>query len=61
MALMRYFKMKGGFPDPKGTLSRSMPLPAIAEANKEVHVCKHRLQLFQGRKKQISVGPADQN
>ena len=36
MVLMRYFKTKDGLPDPKGTLSRSMPSPAIAEANKEV-------------------------
>ena len=36
MALMRYFKTKGGLPDPKGTLSQSIPSPAITEANKEV-------------------------
>ena len=36
MVLMHYFKTKGGLHDLKGTLSQSMPSPAIDEANKEV-------------------------
>ena len=43
MALMGYFKTKGGLPDPKGTLSWSMPSPAIAEASKEVHKATEQL------------------
>ena len=48
MALMHYFKTKGGLPDPKGTLSRSMPSPAIAEANKEVRKATNEQPLKRG-------------
>ena len=36
MFLLRYFKPKDGLPDPRGTLSSSIPAAAIAQANKEV-------------------------
>ena len=36
MALLRYMKPVGGLPDPRGSLSSSIPSQAIAEANKEV-------------------------
>ena len=36
MALLRYFKPKEGLPDPKGSLSLSVPSQAIYMANKEV-------------------------
>ena len=36
MALLRYLKPVDGLPDPRGSLSSSIPTQAIAEANKEV-------------------------
>ena len=36
MSIRRFFKPKNGLPDPKGSLSASLPLQAIALANKEV-------------------------
>ena len=36
MALLRYMKPVGGLPDPRGSLSSSIPAQVIAEANKEV-------------------------
>ena len=36
MSIRRYFKPKDGLPDPKGSLSCSLPSQAIALANKEV-------------------------
>ena len=36
MALLRYLKPTDGLPDPKGSLSSSMHLQAISQANKEV-------------------------
>ena len=36
MALLHYMKPVGGLPDPRGSLSSSIPTQAIAEANKEV-------------------------
>ena len=36
MALFRYFKPIDGLPDPRGTLSTSILLTAIAQANHEV-------------------------
>ena len=37
MALLHNMKPVGGLPDPRGSLSSSIPTQAIAEANKEVH------------------------
>lgn len=34
MALLRYLTPIGGLPDPRGSLSSSVPAQAIAEANK---------------------------
>ena len=39
MALLRYFKHKDGLPDPKGSLSQSVPSQAIAAATKR---CRRR-------------------
>ena len=36
MALLRYLKPRDGLPDPRGSLSSSMPSQAIAQANREV-------------------------
>ena len=36
MSIRDYFKPKDGLPDPKGSLSRTLPSQAIALANKEV-------------------------
>ena len=36
MSIRNYFKPKDGLPDPKGSLSRSLPSHAIALVNKEV-------------------------
>ena len=36
MALLRYLKPRDGLPDPRGSLSSSMPSQAIAQANQEV-------------------------
>ena len=36
MALLRFFKPVDGLPDPKGSLSLSVPSRAIASANREV-------------------------
>ena len=36
MALLCYMKPVGGLPDPRGSLSSSIPTQVIAEANKEV-------------------------
>ena len=36
MALLKYLRPKDGLPDPKGSLSLSMPSQAIAEANRQV-------------------------
>ena len=36
MALLCYMKPVGGLPDPRGSLSSSIPTHAIAEVNKEV-------------------------
>ena len=36
MALLRYLNPKDGLPDPKGSLSQSVPSRAIAAANEEV-------------------------
>ena len=36
MALLRYLQSKDGLPDPRGTLSSSIPSPAIAAANREI-------------------------
>ena len=36
MALLRYFKKRDGLPDPKGSLSHTIPSRAISMANSEV-------------------------
>jgi len=36
MTLLRYMKPTGGLPDPRGSLSSSIPTQAITEAKKEV-------------------------
>ena len=36
MSLLKYFRRKEELPDPKGSLSLSVPSRAIASANKEV-------------------------
>ena len=36
ISIRSYFKLKGGLPDPKGSLSTCLPTPAIALANKAV-------------------------
>ena len=36
MSILNYFKPKNGLPDPKGPLSRCLPMQAIALANSEV-------------------------
>ena len=36
MALLKYLQPKDGLPDPKGSLSLSVPPHAIAAANREV-------------------------
>ena len=54
MALMRYFKTKDGLPDLKGTLSRSIPSPAIAEANKEVRKATNEKPSKRGSYKRYS-------
>jgi len=36
MDLLRYFKRKGGLPDPTGPLSSHIPSPAIVHANRLV-------------------------
>ena len=36
MALLRYLKPRDGLPDPKGSLSLSVPSQVIARANREV-------------------------
>ena len=38
MSLLKYFKQKDGLPDPKGSLSHTVPSRAIARANREVEV-----------------------
>jgi len=41
MSILDYFKKK--LPDPKGTLSRTMPVHAIMSTNEEVEACSKRL------------------
>ena len=36
ISIRQFFKPKNGLPDPKGSLSASLPSQAIALANKEV-------------------------
>jgi len=41
MSILDYFKKK--LPDPKGTLSRTMPIHTITSTNEEVEACSKRL------------------
>jgi len=41
MSILDYFKKK--LPDPKGTLSHTMPIHTITSANEEVEACSKRL------------------
>ena len=36
MSIRKYFKLRDGLPDPKGSLSASIPAEAISLANTEV-------------------------
>ncbi len=44
MALLRYLRPVDGLPDPRGSLSSSIPTQAITEVNKEVQkaICEAR-------------------
>ena len=52
MALLRYLKPRDGLPDPKGSLSLSVPSQAIARANREVQEAMNS----KGRKKRGPYG-----
>lgn len=41
MSILQYFERRNGLPDPRGTLSKSLPPRAIALANSEIEKTVH--------------------
>ena len=57
MSILSFFKPKDGLPDPKGSLSRSLPSGAIALANKEVeNIINEKVATAGGTKKRGQYG-----
>ena len=55
MALLRYLQLRDGLPDPRGSLSCSVPSQAIAQANKEVEALRENKKVKRGQYKQYSA------
>ena len=55
MALLRYLQPRDGLPDPRGSLSCSVPSQAIAQANKEVEALRENKKVKRGQYKRYSA------